>query len=129
MRTLARPRPGAGAAGEPTASPPGEPGVLLRVALLDAERVLVDLETAHEGLSAADAETRLSRHGPNLLPQAQGPSLARQLLDRRPRHPVRRPESGQLHAHRSLWRPAWGSSASRCCSASGGAPASCSPSA
>ena len=51
------------------------------MALLDAERVLADLGTTREGLSVAEAETRLFRQGPNLLPQAQGPSLARQLLD------------------------------------------------
>ena len=43
--------------------------------------MLAELKTAHEGLSAAEAAARLSRQGPNLLPQPRGPSLARQLLD------------------------------------------------
>jgi magnesium-transporting ATPase (P-type) len=81
MRTLSRPRPETGARGQPSASPPGEPGALLRAALLDAEHALADLGTAPEGLSAAEAETRRSRQGPNLLPQARGRSLTRQLLD------------------------------------------------
>jgi magnesium-transporting ATPase (P-type) len=54
---------------------------LPRVALLDADRVLADLRTASEGLSAAEAGARLSRQGPNHLPQPRGPGLARQLFD------------------------------------------------
>ena len=81
MRTLSRPQPTAGAPGGPIASSPEQAGPLLRAALLDAGGVLVDLETANEGLSSGEAETRLSSQGPNLLPQARGPSLARQLFD------------------------------------------------
>jgi magnesium-transporting ATPase (P-type) len=43
--------------------------------------VLAELRTGHDGLSTAEAEARLSRHGANLLPQPRGPSLARQLFD------------------------------------------------
>ncbi|HZD00713.1 MAG TPA: cation-transporting P-type ATPase [Actinomycetes bacterium] len=45
-------------------------------------RVLAELGTGEEGLSADQARVRLARAGPNLLPQARGPGLAR-LLDRR----------------------------------------------
>src|SRR6266545_2635710 len=81
MRTLSRPQPTAGAPGGPIASSPEQAGPLLRAALLDAGGVLGDRETANEGLSSGEAETRLSSQGPNLLPQARGPSLARQLFD------------------------------------------------
>jgi magnesium-transporting ATPase (P-type) len=54
---------------------------LARAALLDTGDTLADLKTGHEGLSTAEAEARLSRLGPNLLPQPRGPSLARQLFD------------------------------------------------
>jgi magnesium-transporting ATPase (P-type) len=52
-----------------------------RAALADAEDVLAEEKSGHEGLSTAVAEARLSRLGPNLLPEPRGPSLARQLFD------------------------------------------------
>src|SRR6266545_1734211 len=70
MGTLLRPRPEAGTARNPTASPPGEAGALARAGLLDAEDVLADLGTADEGLSTAEAG--LSRQGPNPPAPASG---------------------------------------------------------
>jgi magnesium-transporting ATPase (P-type) len=51
------------------------------MAPLDSDGALADLATSQEGLSAGEARVRLHRDGPNLLPQARGPGLARQLLD------------------------------------------------
>ena len=64
-----------------TAGPPGGVGAVARAALADAEDVLAEEKSGHEGLSTAVAEARLSRLGPNLLPEPRGPSLARQLFD------------------------------------------------
>src|SRR6266511_3331906 len=72
MGTLLRPRPEAGTARNPTASPPGEAGALARAGLQDAEDVLADLGTADEGLSTSAAEARLSRQGPNPPAPASG---------------------------------------------------------
>jgi magnesium-transporting ATPase (P-type) len=66
---------------EAGAVPLDGPGPLLRAALLDGERVLVGLGTGDEGLSTDQARARLARAGPNLLPQARGPGLVRQLLE------------------------------------------------
>jgi magnesium-transporting ATPase (P-type) len=42
--------------------------------------VLIALESNAEGLEAAEAEARLARHGPNRLPEAQGPGPLRRFL-------------------------------------------------
>jgi magnesium-transporting ATPase (P-type) len=84
MRTLPRRRPDEAPATGPDDPDSGLPArageaTLLRVALLDPDGVLAQLGTARQGLSAAAAAARLTRTGPNLLPQARGPSLPRQL--------------------------------------------------
>jgi magnesium-transporting ATPase (P-type) len=81
MRTLQPSRRGQAALAEATAVPAADAGTLAKTALLDADRVLAGVGTGHERLLAAEAEARLSRQGPNLLPQPRGPSLARQLFD------------------------------------------------
>jgi calcium-translocating P-type ATPase len=43
--------------------------------------VATELEAGADGLTSADAEARLERFGPNQLPEAEGPSAARLLLD------------------------------------------------
>ena len=43
--------------------------------------VAAALDAGPDGLSSADAQARLSRFGPNRLPEAAGPSAARLLLD------------------------------------------------
>jgi magnesium-transporting ATPase (P-type) len=48
---------------------------------LPAEEVLRRIGSRREGLSAAEAEARLARHGPNRLPAAKGRSALRRLLD------------------------------------------------
>ncbi len=58
-----------------------EPGVLLRLCVLPPEAALGELRTTREGLSPDEAAARLVRAGPNELPKARGPGLARQLLD------------------------------------------------
>jgi calcium-translocating P-type ATPase len=46
-----------------------------------AHDVAAALEAGSAGLTSADAEARLERFGPNQLPEAEGPSAARLLLD------------------------------------------------
>src|SRR6266508_3498063 len=65
MGTLRRPRPEAGNARNPTASPPGEAGAVAGAGLFDAQVVLADLGTDDEGLSMAEAEACLSLQGPH----------------------------------------------------------------
>ena len=43
--------------------------------------VVADLDAEPDGLSSAEAQARLARYGPNRLPEAEGPSAARLLLD------------------------------------------------
>ena len=45
------------------------------------QEVVAALDARPDGLSTAEAEARLSRFGPNRLPEAAGPSAARLLLD------------------------------------------------
>ena len=42
---------------------------------LSANQVLATLNSAEQGLTAAQAQHRAAQYGPNLLPQAAGPSL------------------------------------------------------
>jgi magnesium-transporting ATPase (P-type) len=61
--------------------PDGERGIALsELVPLSGEQVLSALGTTHDGLWSHDAEARLARIGPNLLPLAKGPSLPRQLV-------------------------------------------------
>lgn len=81
MKIQLRPRPETETPAGRAAATVAESGALLRVALLDTERVLAELGTTQDGLSADQATARLARAGPNLVPQAHGPSPARQLLE------------------------------------------------
>jgi magnesium-transporting ATPase (P-type) len=76
IRTAART-----SAAAPRAPAAGEAGALARAARLDAEHLLAELGTSREGLTGVEAATRLAREGPNRLPEARGPSLARQLFE------------------------------------------------
>jgi len=44
-------------------------------------QVVATLDTSPEGLTSGDANSRLTRYGPNRLPQSAGPSAAHLLLD------------------------------------------------
>lgn len=51
---------------------------LLAISLLALEEALRELGTRPEGLSAEEADARLRRDGPNVIPRPRGPSLPRQ---------------------------------------------------
>ena len=61
---------------------PDARSTLRRIAALDAAAVAATLDSSAAGLDAAEAERRRARHGPNVVAQDEGPSLARQLLRR-----------------------------------------------
>ena len=48
---------------------------------LDEHEAIAALDARPDGLTAADAQARLARFGPNRLPEATGPSAARLLFD------------------------------------------------
>ncbi len=53
---------------------------LARTTLLPVDEVLAELGTGQDGLTNDEAQVRLHRVGPNAIPGARGPGLARQLL-------------------------------------------------
>ena len=70
----------------PAAGPPGpgtqqRPPPLERLACITPDEALVELRTTRAGLSGDEARGLLARVGPNVLPTARGPGLARRFFD------------------------------------------------
>ncbi|MBQ2771048.1 MAG: hypothetical protein IJF41_07390, partial [Clostridia bacterium] len=58
-----------------------EEETILQFYLSEKEAVLAELNSRHEGLSAAEARTRLEQNGPNALKAAPKQSLLSRFLD------------------------------------------------